>query len=272
MDCVLSGEYASIWSALIPRRSIRTLNWNINRGLKLPEVMDFVDRQQPDLCILQEVDHNAKRTGRKPVAEVLASHFKYNYVFGAEFEELTQGSEKEPALHGQAVLARWRISRARVLRFRHQSDFWRPRWYVPDWPVFQRRIGGRMALIAEIGIGRNGLVVYDVHLESQGDDSLRLSQLSEVVQDSFQYSTDTPVVVAGDLNTRTTPSPLRNYMLASGFRDACENMGCPATKPNGHTLDWIFTRGSVSGTDTRVHRETRASDHFPLLTNLVPTA
>jgi len=271
MDYILSGDYASIWNSLIPRRSIRAMNWNINRGLKLPEVMDFVSRQRPDLCILQEVDHNAIRTGKRPVAEVLASHFKFNYVFGIEFEELGQGSQTERAYHGQAVLARWRITRARVLRFRRQSDFWRPRWYVPDWPMFQRRNGGRMALVAEIDIGRTRLVVYDVHLESQGDDRLRLWQLSEVVQDSVQYSTDTLVVVAGDLNTRTKPSPLRHYMLTSGFQDACENLGCPPTKPNGHTLDWIFIRGPAVASDTRVHRETMASDHFPLLTNLVLT-
>jgi endonuclease/exonuclease/phosphatase family metal-dependent hydrolase len=234
--------------------------------------MEFIGNQQPDLCILQEVDLNAKRTGNRNVAEVLASHFRFNYVFGIEFEELSQGTGTEPAFHGQAVFSRWPILEPRVLRFSRQSDFWRPRPYLPRWSILQPRKGGRIALIAELAVGHYRLVIYDLHLESQCDDGLRLWQLNEVVHDSLRYPMGTPVVLAGDLNTRTTPSPLRHYLLASGFQDACERMGCPATKPSGHTLDWIFIRGPAIASDTRVHQEIRASDHFPLSTSLVLTA
>ena len=55
-----------------------------------------------------------------------------------------------------------------------------------------------------------------IDVESQESDDLRRWQLSEVVHDSLRYSHDTPVVVAGDLNTRNAPSPLRDYLLASG--------------------------------------------------------
>lgn len=269
MDSIFSGEYASIWNAVIPRRSIRILNWNINRGLKLPDVMAFVGKLQPDLCIFQEVDHNAKRTCRISVADAVASRFKYNYVFGVEFEELGQGSRNSSAYHGQAVFARWRIADSRILRFHSQSDFWKPRWFLPEWPMLQRRRGGRIALVVELAIGRTRLVIYDVHLESQGGDRLRLEQLSEVVRDSVQYPAGTSIVVAGDLNTRAIPSPLRRYMLASGFQDACENLGCAPTKPNGNTLDWIFVRGPAVASGTKVHADIKASDHFPVSTNLV---
>jgi len=33
-----------------------------------------------------------------------------NYVFGREFQELTQGSRAAPAYHGQATLSRWPLS------------------------------------------------------------------------------------------------------------------------------------------------------------------
>lgn len=269
MDYVISREYATCFFALTPpRRNITLLNWNINRGLKLPSVVEFVSRQKPDICILQEVDLNAKRTGRTDVADVVASHLRFNYVFGVEFEELSQGSKTDRAFHGQAVLARWRIDQAKTLRFKRQSDVWRPRWFLPRWPAFQPRTGGRMALIAEVMMGRTKLVVYDVHLESQGDDDLRLSQLSEIVHDSNRYSMDTPIVIAGDLNTRNAPSPLQHYLLASGFQDACDSRYCRGTKPSGETRDWIFTRGPVTCSGTTVHHEITASDHFPVSTNL----
>lgn len=269
MDGVFSREYAiSFFGLTRPRRHVSVLNWNINRGVNLPAVMDFINRQRPDLCILQEVDVNAKRTGRTDVADVLAAHLRFNYVFGVEFEELSQGSKMDRAYHGQAVLATWRIDRSRTLRFQRQSDFWRPRWFLPRWPAFQPRKGGRMALVAELPIGRTRLVVYDVHLESQGDDNLRLAQLTEVVNDSFRYPPDTPIVIAGDLNTRDAPSPLQRYLLSSDFQDACDNRVCRGTKPSGATRDWIFTRGPVTCSGTIVHHDVRASDHYPVSTNL----
>ena len=272
MNSILSGAYASFWDALFPPRRVKVLNWNINRGLKLAEIVDFVDYQQPDLCIFQEVDLHARRTGGKDVASVVASRFRFNYVFGIEFEELSQGSSAERAYHGQAVLVRSRIFDSRIVRFRQQSHFWEPRWFRPRWSAFQPRRGGRMALVAEVAFGRGRLVIYDLHLESQADDQLRLAQLSEVVSDSRRYPGDTPVLIAGDLNTHRAPTPLQKYLLSSGFRDASEGCSLRATKPNGQTLDWIFSRGPIVCSETRVHQNVRASDHYPISTTLTLAA
>lgn len=268
LDQILYGQYASHRYDCGQVERIRVLNWNIERGLNLAGVIDVIRSEQPDVCVFQEVDLNARRTGKRHVADLLAAQFDFNYVFGIEFEELSQGSNTERAFQGQAVFARCRIDAPRVLRFRRQSDYWRPRWYLPRWPVFQPRHGGRMALVTELAIGRARLVIYNLHLESQGSVNLRLWQLSEVVHDSIRYSRNTPLVIAGDMNTRDAPSPLRDYLLASGFRDACEGSQCRSTKPNGQTLDWIFVRGPAICSGTKVHREIRASDHYPLSTNL----
>jgi len=120
-------------------------------------------------------------------------------------------------------------------------------------------------------VGSTKLVIYNVHLESQAQDDLRLIQLMELVHDSFQYSPDTPVIVAGDLNTHHSPSVLQRYLLSHGFKDACRGSACGGTKPNGQTLDWIFTRGPVNCTGTKVHRDVTASDHYPVSTNLTVT-
>jgi len=40
------------------------VNWNIERGLQLPAIVDFLESQNADLLILQEVDLNARRTRR----------------------------------------------------------------------------------------------------------------------------------------------------------------------------------------------------------------
>jgi endonuclease/exonuclease/phosphatase family metal-dependent hydrolase len=227
-----------------------------------------MQRQKPDLCLFQEVDLNAKRTGRRRIADMLAAKFDFNYVFGVEFEELSQGSETNPAFQGQAIFARSPISHPRILRFARQAHFWEPRWYLPRWQVFQRRKGGRMALTAEVELGASRLVVYDVHLESKGGDGLRFAQLSEVVLDSLRYPPSVPVVVTGDLNSSDPPSMWSTYMLHFGFQDACAGTARRGTKRDGRTLDWIFTRGPVYCSESRVHSDIAASDHFPVSTVL----
>src|SRR5260370_39534447 len=131
MNDVLTGNFAARRGELSPFRAMRVVNWNIDRGLRLPEITDFLESHNADLLILQEVDLNARRTRRLNIVEEIARRLGMNYVFGREFEELTQGSRTSPAYHGQATLSRCRLSNPRVIRFRRQSNFWRPRWVLP---------------------------------------------------------------------------------------------------------------------------------------------
>src|SRR3984893_1959798 len=152
MTDILAGNFAPPCWQFVPSRTIRVVNWNIDRGLRLPEITEFLASQQADLLTLQEVDLNAKRTHGLNIAEELARKLGMNYVFGREFEELTQGSKTSPAYHGQATLSRWRLKNSRVIRFRCQSGFWRPRWFLPRTEPFQERLGGRIALVTEVDV------------------------------------------------------------------------------------------------------------------------
>ncbi|HTF63942.1 MAG TPA: endonuclease/exonuclease/phosphatase family protein, partial [Edaphobacter sp.] len=82
------------------RSSIRVVDWNIDRGLQLRSIIDFLGAANADIVILQEVDINARRTHRLNVAQEIARKLRLNYVFGREFVELTQGSNTSPAHHG----------------------------------------------------------------------------------------------------------------------------------------------------------------------------
>src|SRR5580700_2285678 len=165
MNDIVSGNFAPLRLQFRPPQSFRVVNWNIDRGLRLTEIADFLASQEADLLILQEVDLNARRTHYLNVAEELACRLGMNYVFGREFEELIQGSPTSPAYHGQAVLSRWRLKNARLIRFRAQSGFWRPRWFLPRTAPFQERLGGRIALVTEVDVMGESFVVYDLHLE-----------------------------------------------------------------------------------------------------------
>src|SRR6266853_4435744 len=222
MNDVLAGSFAPWRLELWPPQTIRVVNWNIDRGLRLQEVADFLESQQADLLTLQEVDLNAKRTLCRNIAEELARRLGMNYVFGREFEELTQGSRTSPAYHGQATLSRWRLANPRVIRFRRQSNFWRPRWFLPRTEPFQERLGGRIALVTEIeGAGRR-LTVYNLHLESRGNHDIRLAQMEEVLEDVKKQAPQSPTLIAGDLNFDASSTSPTQYF---GFRSA---LGIPS--------------------------------------------
>jgi endonuclease/exonuclease/phosphatase family metal-dependent hydrolase len=266
---ILAEDFAPSQWLSWPRSSLRVVDWNIDRGLKLPAIIDFLADSNADIFILQEVDINAHRTHRLNIAREIARKLQLNYVFGREFVELTQGTKTSPAYHGQATLSRWKISNPRLIRFQRQSDFWKPRWFKPTLQTFQERLGGRVALAAEINIAKAATLCYNLHLESRSNDELRRAQLTEVLEDSAKYDPACLVIVAGDFNLNASKPGSAGALALAGFRDAVPTARL-ATTPARHLLeagrhiDWAFVRGSGEATAGKVHRSVTASDHYPI--------
>ena len=255
---------------------IRIVSWNINRGLRLPEIVEFLGSSSADLILLQEVDVNARRTQHRNVAREIAQVLSMNYVFGREFEELTQGNHNSPAYHGQATLSRFPISSSRILQFDIQSGFWRPRWFVPRTQKSQRRLGARMALVSHITWAQRSLIVYNLHLESRGKDELRRGQFAEILNDTRQYDSELPVVIAGDFNLELSREPAVPGLGERPFNNPfSKDKMCPATSRSvlgrGRTIDGIFTRGPLACLGAQVHDSVVASDHYPISVTLMPS-
>jgi len=272
-QAIETGSFAPWGLTLWPPSSIRVVDWNIDRGLKLNGIVEFLGDAKADLLILQEVDLNARRTHRLNVAREIAQKLQMNYVFGCEFQELTQGSRSSPAFHGQATLSRWPLLNPRIIRFKEQSNFWRPRWYFPDLQPFQERIGGRLALVTEVNVAGRGLVTYNLHLESRGNVHLRFSQLEECLNDANRYRSAIPVVLAGDLNFDITRATASGDLKRAEFRNEFAGQGVRTTPPKslldrGSIIDWIFTRGPIRAKQPQVHNRVSASDHYPLTVTL----
>lgn len=269
MNDVLSGSYAPWRWDFWPADDLRIVNWNIDRGLRLCEVIDFLASQRADLLILQEVDLNAHRTHFLNVAEEIARKLQMNYVFGREFQELAQGRPTSPAYHGQATLSRWSLRNPRVIRFRRQSDFWRPRWYLPHMSLFQERLGGRIALVTEVEAQRRRLSVFNLHLESRGDEDLRLAQLEEAIADASTQAAALPTLLAGDLNFDVSRPVPASALDLVGFRSALALPSPHTTTPRGifrlrRKIDWAYVSGPVEAIGGRVHDRINASDHYPI--------
>jgi endonuclease/exonuclease/phosphatase family metal-dependent hydrolase len=267
MQEIESGNFAVPRWLFFPPDSVRVVNWNIDRGLKLSAVIEFLAGAKADIIVLQEADLNARRTHHINVAKKIAQTLEMNYVFGWEFQELTQGSKSSPAYHGQATLSRWRLSDSRIIRFQKQSHFWRPHWFLPDIAPFQERLGGRLALVSEANIAGKTIVTYNLHLESRGDDQLRCSQLEEVLEDSKRHTSNAAVLLTGDFNMDVSQGPAAAAIGRAEFQDAFAKQHVPTTPgsflEHGRTIDWVFTRGPIRASQPQVHRSVSASDHYP---------
>src|SRR6266704_595454 len=270
MDQVISGNFTPLRWLAWPPSSLRIVDWNIDRGLQLSAVTDFLANTKADILILQEVDLNARRTHYLNIAEEIGRKLQMNYVFGREFQELVQGSKTSPAYHGQAVLTRWPLSNPRLIRFSRQSHFWQPRWFLPNIEPFQERLGGRIALVAHINVAGSKVVTYNLHLESRGNDALRISQLAEVLSDATCYDAECPVIVAGALNLDASREPVALALANARFQDAVtSSRSTPTTPAHGlfegrRRIDWAFVRGPLRASSGHVHDIVNASDHYPI--------
>ena len=264
-----TGSFAPSRWLFCPPSALRVVNWNVNRGLKLQGIVDFLAATNADLILLQEVDVNARRTDRLNISREIAKRLKMNYVFAREFQELTQGSNASPAFHGQATLSRWPLLNSRIIRFQRQSHFWDRHWFLPEIEPFQERIGGRLALVSQMQIAAQTLVSYNLHLESRSNDDLRCSQLRETLDDVARYRFDLPIVLAGDLNLEVPRTAASCLFAGAQFLDAFQNDHSPTTPSHflfqrQKVIDWIFTRGPIHATSPTVHSSISASDHYPL--------
>jgi endonuclease/exonuclease/phosphatase family metal-dependent hydrolase len=247
--------------------TLRVVSWNVNRGLQLSGIIDYLQSSSADLILLQETDVNARRTRHRNIPREIAQALRLNYIFGREFEELAQGTEASPAYHGQTTLSRLPLSNPRILRFRDQSTFWRPRWFIPPIESFQRRLGGRIALICDITLQGRTLMLYNLHLESRGNNELRMGQLSEMLTEIGQSPADAPVLLAGDFNFDLSRGPATTLIAGMRIENQFASLGGRRTVPDHPrtaAIDWILTRGALSARDPEIHDSVTASDHFPL--------
>jgi endonuclease/exonuclease/phosphatase family metal-dependent hydrolase len=259
----LRGTY---WKGGVHTGPLRLLNWNIERGERLAGVIAFLRRQSPAVCLIQEADLNARRTGRRDIAGSMALELSYNLAYGYEFQELAQGSDASPAFVGNACMARSPVPAARTLRFDRQSNAWKPAWWKPDF--MQPRHGGRMALVAEVEWERTRLITYSVHLESQISEDGRRDQMREIIADARRYPQNLPVVIAGDYNTRLNPSSVIEALREAGYRNVLDRDYQNTKRDGSGAQDWVFIRGPLRVSGGAVHTEERSADHFPIIVDL----
>lgn len=177
--------------------ALGTLVFNMERGVFLEELGDFLEtcpEVRPfDVILANELDDGCVRSGGKDTTLELAKRLGMNAVFGLEFIELVNGADPK-GFHGNAIFSRWPIKRAKIVRLPEEYN-----WYFDR----QRRIGGRLAILAELDVAGKSVGVGTIHLENRTHGPGRQAQLEAVLAEAEAMFPGMPVLLGGDLNTNT---------------------------------------------------------------------
>ncbi len=231
---------------------MRLLSYNIHKGIggrdrryDLSRTIDVIEAENPDLILLQEVDHNCRRSRFHDQCQLLAKHFNAAAYLRQTTVRLKTGG------YGNLILSRWPIHSCHQISLRMAGK--RPR-------------SAQLAVV-ETPEGPLHLVHWHLGLAEKE----RHWQVEHLLSHHlFRQAGEMPVLVAGDSNDwRNTlaKGPFARHSFAQVTTPVSRFRSFPAYFPMG-SLDKAFYRGDVFVRNARVVRSTlakRASDHLPLV-------
>ena len=283
-------------------QSLRVGAWNLERCKWVEESAEVIQASGIDLLLATEMDWGMARSKQRHTTQDLATLLGWGYAFGVEFVELGMGDPRETqefsgvaneqGLHGNALLSRWPLQKVRLIALDEGGL-----WYVQaPQQDGQHRVGGRMAVAAQLELEQGPLVAVSVHYESESNPEQRLLQTERLLERLNQEYGPVPMVIGGDLNTNhlsaaTTNSqdrlhhPERWEPCFSCFADHQlrwqeANTGETTTRRGPHhsgeaphlSLDWLLLRGSQGSAPHVVPALSRTgaylSDHEMVVTHL----
>lgn len=267
-DCLTHLEVQQPSPSDIPA-TVTVAAWNIERCKRVAESAAVLRQSGADIVLATEMDLGMARSGQHHTTRDLARALGMGYTFGVEFVELGTGDPYETSLfsdvpnehglHGNAILSRYPLENVALLPLDDGGQ-----WFNGS-PKNdgQFRVGGRMAMAAQIG----GVTFVSVHYESESDAQGRADQTRRMLDLIKAEYGQTPCVIGGDLNTAAfsdrrmagaeilaDPAPTEPSFAAfhdAGFAWHAANapgvttraaQGRPVRYPL-KKLDWLFVRG-----------------------------
>ncbi|MBW2454673.1 MAG: endonuclease/exonuclease/phosphatase family protein [Deltaproteobacteria bacterium] len=240
---------------------IRIITYNVHkciggvdRRYQPKRIHQTLDHYRPDVVLLQEVDHDAKRSRRHHQTELLGDMLDMRHR--AYFPNVTL---RRGGAYGNAILSRFPLTDSQNIDLT-----------VP--PKKRRAVmHARLRIRTDGDNETRTLHVFNMHLGLLGMErkiQLRRFLTGDPVNGLHP---DAPVVVGGDLNDLYgTLGP--KLLEPAGFRTARKIAATfPAVAPM-RTLDGLYVRGQVVIKHlfrASVEIAKRASDHLPLVADLV---
>jgi endonuclease/exonuclease/phosphatase family metal-dependent hydrolase len=244
--------------------ALRIAAWNAERLKYHQPSVALVKADDPDILLLSEADIGMARSGNRHTVAELARDLGMSYAYGVEFVEHGLGDSRERSwhagetnsvgFHGNALLSRLPIRDVAMIKLDDGAVWW------VDAEDGQGRLGSRMAIAALVETPLGPVVAVSIHLESKTDAADREQQIRRLVTAVDQIAGDLPVVMGGDLNTKTIVDEMRDIEAAEplfavlrgagyGWNGANDFAVSQRTRPDGTPeppfarLDWLASRG-----------------------------
>ncbi|SFH24993.1 endonuclease/exonuclease/phosphatase family protein [Pedobacter insulae] len=229
--------------------SLKVMSYNIHHAnppskagiIDLDAVAAVINKENPDIVGLQEVDKLTKRCGNVDQAKVLAEKTGLHYQFFKAIDH--DGGE-----YGVAILSRYPIiSSSKVA--------------LPQ--VMEGE--ARVMAVAEIILPNKMKVTFvNTHLDAQRPDSNRVVQMKAILTNLARVKG--AILLVGDLNCEASKEPIA--LLDKTFKRSCV-LNCAPTIPQDKpvkTIDYIaLSKANWQLKSHHVIPETYASDHRPVM-------
>lgn len=222
LDTIAQENYAPALPTLRVGPSVRAVAWNIERGARFEgivrELQENPHLQEADVLLLTELDYGMARSANRCVPRELAQELGMNYAFATCYINLEKGNgwdvrvagENSLGLHGNAILSRWPLRNAQIIRLPNGKDKMRG----PE-----KRLGSQAAVVADIAHPSGTFRAASVHLDAHSSQKFRQDQM-QLVLDHIEkmQPVDLPVVIGGDWNTATYDSSKAVYSILGFWR------------------------------------------------------
>ena len=217
----------------------------MDKKLDLQRIADVINKEQPDLVGLQEVDRGVTRTeGKDEIAE-LAKLTRMDYAFAHNLDY--QGGQ-----YGVAILSRYLIKNVDHRMFANKREAER-----------------RGMLRVEVEIEGKTVNFVTTHLDYQYADG-REFETEQMLK--FLEGVTGPTIVVADMNDEPTGGAYK--LLSNTFADAWiesrskgDGYSFPADKPVKRIDYILFNKVRLKAKRAKVV-ETLASDHVPVMAEL----
>ncbi len=275
-------------------RPARVVAWNAERCPRLDAAARFLRAQRADLLLLTEMDWGMARSGQRHTVRELAVELGYGYLFAVEYLELGlgdayererfQGQQNDVGYHGAAILFRRNPLEAKVVRLELSGD-----WF--DGQRGERRLGGRIGLMARFPVSSGAATFATVHLESDSDPRDRSAQMERLLEAIESFGEGKPALIGGDLNTfsvscaelhsqefmqralledptrlldPTAHEPLFSLAKSYGYEwKTCNRPGVPTQRLSPRSssglrrmkLDWFLSRGLATSSPEMIRAD-----------------
>ena len=231
--------------------NLKITTYNIRHGLGVDNVFNFqrvketIQKINPDILILNEVDQGNARSGDVYQAKEIAALMGMEYYFYA-----TEGKTN----YGIAVLSKYPVIKAEGFN-------------LPQ-PRFMKAVQ-RGCINMIVNVCGKELSIYGAHFGLGG-----FQEVQKELEEIYKRYQNNPItsVIGGDFNLEW--APLRSavpQMFKSDFKSSNHSIGkdlytIPADSP-GPQIDFLLVTNDVIVKDTYTY-DSRASDHLPVIAEI----